>query len=55
MHLENSDTCKNNEAVMETNSLYLFYNNTDTFKLSVKAPYRITPIYYILSILRITS
>ena len=53
MHLENSDTCKNNEAVMETNSLYLFFNNTSTFWLSVKAPYRI--IYYILSILRITS
>ena len=38
MHLENSDTCKNNEAVMEANSLYLFCNNTNTFLPSVKSP-----------------
>ena len=41
MHLENSDTCKNNEAVMEANSLYLFCNNTNTFLPSVKSPNRL--------------
>ena len=47
MHLENSDTCKNNEAVMEANSLYLFCNNTNTFLPSVKSPNRFIKNYLI--------